>query len=416
MEHLPKIVQARLQATAKAGVHPDPDLLTAFAEKSLGEQERGQMLEHLSHCADCREVLALAGIEASPAEVEEPEMVLAATPRMVAAPRGWLRMPALRWASLAACVVVVGATALLLRERKAASTATYVTSKAADVQVSQAQPPAEELKAMSADKVSAAAEKEVKKQATQQDALAKSSMPVPLRAVRRPVTVRDESELDTRRQKAANELAAAAPAAPSPAPAPATAQVLPRNTNETVSVSVEQATVAQPAKDGAVGEIAKSEPAAASGGLQATAGPVAAKAKPLRDPFFMGMRRANGPGSGFAGISSSSVNWAVSPEGRLQRSTDAGKTWEAVPMLEGSSFHAVSAVGRDVWAGGDHGLLCHSSDGGGHWTEVKPVFLGTALTADIVHIEFLDARHGRLTTANQEIWATTDGGATWLKR
>ena len=40
MEQLPKIAQQRLQATAKAGTHPDPDLLTAFAEKSLNERER----------------------------------------------------------------------------------------------------------------------------------------------------------------------------------------------------------------------------------------------------------------------------------------------------------------------------------------------------------------------------------------
>ena len=60
MEQLPKIVQQRLQATAAAGVHPDPDLLTAFAEKSLTERERTQVLQHLGQCADCRQVVALA--------------------------------------------------------------------------------------------------------------------------------------------------------------------------------------------------------------------------------------------------------------------------------------------------------------------------------------------------------------------
>ena len=68
MEQLPKIVQQRLQATAKAGVHPDPDLLTAFAEKSLNERERGQVLQHLAQCADCRNVISLAipEVEAAP--------------------------------------------------------------------------------------------------------------------------------------------------------------------------------------------------------------------------------------------------------------------------------------------------------------------------------------------------------------
>ena len=48
MEQLPKIVQQRLSATDKAGVHPDPDLLTAFAERSLTERERVQVLQHLA--------------------------------------------------------------------------------------------------------------------------------------------------------------------------------------------------------------------------------------------------------------------------------------------------------------------------------------------------------------------------------
>ena len=60
MEQLPKIVRQRLQATDKAGVHPDPDLLTAFAEKSLTEHERVQVLQHLARCTDCRSVVSLA--------------------------------------------------------------------------------------------------------------------------------------------------------------------------------------------------------------------------------------------------------------------------------------------------------------------------------------------------------------------
>jgi len=52
MEQLPKIVQRRLRAAAKPGIHPDPDLLAAFVEKSLSDRERSQVLEHLADCAD----------------------------------------------------------------------------------------------------------------------------------------------------------------------------------------------------------------------------------------------------------------------------------------------------------------------------------------------------------------------------
>src|SRR3989441_12076182 len=107
MADVPKIVRQRLQATAKAGVHPDPDLLTAFAEKSLGERERPQMLEHLAQCADCREVVSLAIPELQPAQ--------SASAGLAKSP--WLRWPVLRWGALAACVVVVGA-AVTLRHQK----------------------------------------------------------------------------------------------------------------------------------------------------------------------------------------------------------------------------------------------------------------------------------------------------------
>ena len=57
MEQLPKIVQQRLQGPPKPGVHPDPDLLAAFAEKSLNDRERAHVLQHLADCADCRDVV-----------------------------------------------------------------------------------------------------------------------------------------------------------------------------------------------------------------------------------------------------------------------------------------------------------------------------------------------------------------------
>jgi len=59
MEEVPKSVPLRLKAMA-SGDHPDPDLLAALAEQALPERERVPVLLHLSRCADCREVLALA--------------------------------------------------------------------------------------------------------------------------------------------------------------------------------------------------------------------------------------------------------------------------------------------------------------------------------------------------------------------
>src|SRR5450755_1344748 len=98
MEQLPKIVQRGLRGTAKAGNHPDPDLLTAFAEKSLMDRERALVLQHLAACGDCRDVVALA--------MPQFEVAGSPSPGRSSPERSlWLNWPMLRWGALAACVV-----------------------------------------------------------------------------------------------------------------------------------------------------------------------------------------------------------------------------------------------------------------------------------------------------------------------
>src|SRR5258705_1490986 len=103
MEQLPKIVRERLKAPG--GDHPDPDLLTAFAEQALPEQERSSVLLHVSRCADCRDVLALA----VPA-------VTATESLDTARPIRWFQWRILRWGAAAACVVIVGSAVMLRRD------------------------------------------------------------------------------------------------------------------------------------------------------------------------------------------------------------------------------------------------------------------------------------------------------------
>lgn len=146
--------------------------------------------------------------------------------------------------------------------------------------------------------------------------------------------------------------------------------------------------------------------------------------------------------------------WSISPGGMLQRSFDQGNTWQDVNVRgtlmaadrrdldisaetqslkdakaarakvksagkkDASSpvFRAVIANGSDVWAGGQNGSLYHSTDSGNRWTQVVPFSAGTALTGDIVSIEFPDPRHGKLSTSGGETWITADSGQTWQKQ
>ena len=105
--------------------------------------------------------------------------------------------------------------------------------------------------------------------------------------------------------------------------------------------------------------------------------------------------------------------WTLSTDGTLERSLDAGKTWKTIPVAADATLTAVAAMDSDIWVGGSHGALYHSTDAGDHWTQVTPTAGGQSLTANIIGIEFSDVLHGKITTANQEIWTTTDAGQTW---
>lgn len=98
---LPESARRHLQSKV-AGQHPDPGLLTAFAEQALTPGERDRVLQHLSLCAACREVVALAVPKELPTEV----------PTAVAQP--WFRRPILHWAALAATAVIVWAAVSVL--------------------------------------------------------------------------------------------------------------------------------------------------------------------------------------------------------------------------------------------------------------------------------------------------------------
>ena len=125
MNELPNIAKARLAAQVGApGPHPDADQLTAFVEQGLGAPEREKVLSHLSACANCREVVALAAPEA-------------AVPMPATAGTGFrsytfLGMNLMRWAAVSACVVVVASVMLLNRQSQPEQFAKMVARKSDD--------------------------------------------------------------------------------------------------------------------------------------------------------------------------------------------------------------------------------------------------------------------------------------------
>src|ERR1700745_393486 len=107
MSKLPQIVRERMRAP-QPEIHPDADLLAAFAEQALPDRERRPLLAHLSICSACRDVLALAAVPA-----KSPGFTAKDTGGVQKAP--WFTWSVLRWGAAAACLVVVGTAVLLHR-------------------------------------------------------------------------------------------------------------------------------------------------------------------------------------------------------------------------------------------------------------------------------------------------------------
>ncbi|MBI3477909.1 MAG: MBL fold metallo-hydrolase [Acidobacteria bacterium] len=127
MSDAPKIVRDRLRAAMPRDGHPDADVLTAFAEQALSGAEREDVVRHLARCGDCREVVALSLPPSVEAARPETEMETASTRQPAGRSFTWFAWPTLRWAALAAGVVVV-ASVLMLRPGKQ-SDQTVATAK-----------------------------------------------------------------------------------------------------------------------------------------------------------------------------------------------------------------------------------------------------------------------------------------------
>ncbi len=399
MQDIPKIVLERLAQTLAADAHPDADLLTAFAERGLAEAERGRVMEHLARCGDCREVVAWA----------LPTTEEIATP-IVAASKDWLSWPVLRWGVVAAGIAAVTSVGVMqYRQRslrnEAPASALVARNEPAAAAV-QSTPPA----------VKKATEATVRPLAKKQTAAEATGDSVPST---------QSYSLDGR------------PTRPSPrqqTAMPASSQAIASGSLETAQNQPADRLVLnqrdQRSLQGAVTneDVVKAKAPTLS---QSSAATLASPNVPLQTAPSLMMRAL--------------PLWAISSVGGLQRSFDAGHSWEDVNIVplavsnppqpankvagEAQSkkqagaevaqrlvFRVVAAIGPEVWAGGANAVLYHSADSGTQWTRISPSHGDAALTGDITTIQFSDAQHGTITTSAGEVWMTTDSGQTWLRQ
>jgi hypothetical protein len=412
MEAVPKIVRQRMRSAAKPGGHPQADLLTAFAEKALTERERTRVVEHLSRCEDCREVVFLATPQ------EEPSQVVGKIPD----PTGWLSWPALRWGAAVACVVIVGTAVTLLHQDHGpqALSERADSEKAPSVAAAPAAVISQNRIADAEVKNSAPSRKD--KDVEGNELAARVETPAQPSRKTMSAVPRIPMQFDRSRQINRDETAAGsesnAPAAPSPDLMAKSANVGDRKQSAAsldagkASATADIAAVESGAQSTAE-NIAVEKDDAPPAGRALTSAQIQANSAPAvtsgNSGYFAKKEVARAP-------SIVTPRWMLTANGILQRSFDAGKTWDNIQVIDKVVFQTFAAVASEVWAGGANGRLYHSVDAGQHWNRVTPQVNGASLTAGITSIQFSDPQNGKITTANGETWATPDAGKTWQKR
>jgi hypothetical protein len=373
MTELPKSVRDGLaRAQTPATSHPDADLLTAYSEDSLGATERQRVTEHVAACAECREVLFLAQ-----PDVEQEQIVA----KPVAARRfAWMA-----WASVAAVIVVVG-SAVVMRQEKAAMIEPPTTLATATKPSDAPQREKDKITEYApAAKVPARTREEDKLAIVRPPA---SPLPTGGTPVKEPAT-RDEKKKDE-----------------SPNPAGLSA-------NESAQQNMQGVIAGKQFPSGpansANSNVANVYTAQNTAPVPAPAQKVQRKAEAAHDAIVP--RTAFGYSMDEAARQElGRAHWRISKAGGLERSY-INDDWKPVSVGAGTTFRVISVVGNVVWAGGNHGALYVSRNGGIDWAPVK--FDGTT---DIISIHFDDELNGKIQTSEGKTWKTTDAGNIWTSQ
>jgi len=469
MQNLPKIVREQLKAGTAVANHPDADVLTAFAEKSLPAMERDGVLEHLARCHDCRDIVALA--------LPETEAGMMVVPVR----SGWLAWPALRWGFAAAGVVLVASLGIVQFKQRSQTAAmvaksrpeltAYIEGRPSAAPATPAADAEENRDTVALTTPSTSATNDGKKEADRSQLIAHSPAP-PL----------PPAQFHSGLAGAAGGMTAGAaqfgPRAPvqswqqqqtarvqaRPAPSSTTNQQADMASNLNVpspSTTVEVASAAPQITTETTGEAA-SQPLDFRDSMSKAKAPVRAesptgfpqKLEGDKEPQELPVAHNDVTGRNVKQLDRNSLGlmcrWTISPVGVLRRSFDQGNTWQDIDVDATASagavaqaakgaavaaktdlareksadvkqstpivFRAFTANGRDVWAGGSNSALYHSTDTGNHWTRILPQSDGVALTGDIVSIQFTDLQHGGVLTSTGETWTTSDSGQTWRKQ
>lgn len=106
------------------------------------------------------------------------------------------------------------------------------------------------------------------------------------------------------------------------------------------------------------------------------------------------------------------AGWRVGEAGKIDRTTDNGKTWTAQTSGVSVDLRTGSASsGKVCWVVGKAGAILLTTDGGKHWKQIT-----SPIAEDLGGVHAVDAQHASIwDVPNHQSFETSDGGTTWRR-
>lgn len=424
MTKLPHIVKAWMQARKPVGRHPDADLLAGFAEQTLLPTEREGVLAHLSTCAECREVVALA----------QPEAAELAAPQPTGVKRSWWALPSFQYGAVAAALAAVAVGLMLLREpERPAAVAKLEGNQPASV----AEPPqqAKNDAGGAVPGVDASAPAGTK---TDAKATTPSARKEAWQAINGSVSgaagagsgaavssaigyMADKQSSDAYAQSRRQEKDAAAgtvsvEAISTHATTAEVAAMEAKVKDETAAAKAgEREKPQQAANANAQPEARSDAPAASASNEVLVAGAAPARQGKGRTAQLPPPPAASPMDSlALRSVMSKSAAqpWRVE-NGRLGRYDASRGVYDDVSVPGAAKLSVVGFLANEVWVGGEDGTLFYSNDQGAHWIPVSTG--GWSKDAKFAGLTPTARQSVEVYLSNGERWRSANGGASWTR-
>jgi photosystem II stability/assembly factor-like uncharacterized protein len=415
----------------KGGACPDANLLAAYQEHALSAKEAAACREHFAGCARCREILtALEASEGIPAE--EPAREVAPAPgreeEKKTGRRLWWMAPA---GALAAAMILW----MVAREEKGA-----VKTGTADVQVAENRPqavpparavapaaPAEQRAADRLDVTRGPAQSRTGAKSQDKDlgivGFASGNAAAPL-VPQKDALVAAKKKTDGQGQGAAGELSDSGKTRADAAgrfrreektvAKPEAAAAVVAGTLGVVSSTAAPAAAAPVAKQQEKFAVADAENQVQLK-EEAAAGAVAVqREKVARDDvgqMAAALEQKMLPAIAVITAPGGRVQWRAGALGRIERSTDGGRSWELQTTGVDAELLAGAAASEQVcWVVGRQGTILLTTDGS-NWRKIS-----APAAVDFIGISASDASKATIWGAGAgERYSTADGGAHWAR-